>query len=130
MGFNSGFKWLMSSSASLYLCSPGYELFEISIGNSELHFLIYTFVIRSDELRFLLQDLSDGSTSSYESRWQKAVVLIGKINPDIDKKFLYSAKLPGVLCDPPNLLFNRYPVSLPGVKRPGHEAKHTYASRA
>jgi hypothetical protein len=35
-----------------------------------------------------------------------------------------------VLCDQHNLLFNRYPVSLQGVKRPGHEAEHSYASRA
>jgi len=49
----------------------------------------------------------------------------GKIKPDVGKKFLPSAKFLCVLCDPPSLLFNGYPVSSPGVKRPKHETKQS-----
>jgi len=61
---------------------------------------------------------------------QKAVFLNGAVYPDVSRKPLSSVKLPGVLCDPHSLLSNGYPVSLPRVKRPGHETKQSYSSSA
>jgi hypothetical protein len=44
--------------------------------------------------------------------------------------YIYISKFPGRLWGPPNLLFNGYRASFPGIKRPGREVKHSSPSIA